>query len=192
MDERLYPFLKTVAIVLTLGWLGWAVYDGFFAERRPGDGDYLAANKAFEDGHYDKALKGYQAALQAAPDHLYALRGKARALMQLGRHGAALQAYNRAVAAAPEFGPTYANRGILHDRMGRYRKALADYRKALRLNEELADGPNWLTRFLRLQPETPPTIADRAEYLQAQLAKPESERLLRVPEEDAKQRPYKM
>ena len=192
MDERLYPFLKATAIVLALGWFGWAVYDGFFAAQAPGDSDYLAANKAFEDGRYEKALAGYQAALQAAPDHLYALRGKARTLMQLGRHGAAVRAFNRAIAAAPEFGPTYANRGILYDRMGRYRKALADYRTALRLNEELAEGPNWLTRFLRLQPKTPPTIADRAEYLQAQLDKPESERLLRVPEEDAKQRPYKM
>jgi hypothetical protein len=41
---------------------------------------------------------------------------------------------------------------------------------------------------LRNQPEAPPTIADRAAYLRAELAKPESERLLRMPELDA---PYK-
>ena len=191
-DARLHRFLKTTAIVLTLAWLGWAAYDGFIAERKPGDGAYLAANKAFEDGRYEKALKGYREALQEAPGHLYALRGKARTLLQLGREGKALRAFNRAIAEAPEFGPTYANRGILYDRMGRYRKALADYEKALKLNQELAEGPGWMTRFLRLQPEAPPTIADRAEYLRAELAKPESERVLRVPEADAEQRPYQM
>lgn len=192
MDERLHRFLMTTAIVLTLGWLGWSAYDSLFASRQPGDSEYLAANRAFEDGRYQQALEGYQDALTEAPGHLHALRGKARTLLQLGRHGEALRAFNRAIDAAPGFGPTYANRGILYDRMGRYRKALADYDKALRLHEELAEGPNWMTRFLRLQPEAPPTIADRADYLRAELAKPEAERVLRVPEADAEQRPYKM
>lgn len=47
-----------------------------------------------------------------------------------------------------------------------------------------------LTRFFRLQPEKPPTIADRAQYLREQLAKPPSEQLLRQPELDDKQHPY--
>ena len=61
---------------------------------------------------------------------------------------------------------------------------------ALELDPELAEGPSWLTRFLRNQADAPPTIADRARYLRAELAKPESERVLRVPEHDAQQRPY--
>ena len=74
--------------------------------------------------------------------------------------------------------------------MGRHEEALGDYLRALELEPELADGPNWMTRFLRKQPEPPPTIADRANYLRAELAKPEAERVLRVPEIDAQQRPY--
>jgi tetratricopeptide (TPR) repeat protein len=74
--------------------------------------------------------------------------------------------------------------------MGRHEEALADYMRALELDPELADGPHWLTRFLRNQPEAPPTIADRAAYLRAELAKPEAERVLRIPELDAQQRPY--
>ena len=85
---------------------------------------------------------------------------------------------------------TYANRGILLDTMGRHEEALADYTTALEIDREAAKGPHWLTRFLRNQPEAPPTIADRAAYLRAELAKPEGERLLRVPELDAQQRPY--
>ncbi len=89
------------------------------------------------------------------------------------------------------YAQAYADRGILNDRAGQYEAALHDYRKALKLNPELAEGPGWLWRFLRNIPDRPPTIADRADYLEEQLKKPESERLLRVPELDAKQRMYK-
>jgi hypothetical protein len=44
---------------------------------------------------------------------------------------------------------------------------------------------------LRNQLEAPPTVADRAAYLRAELAKPEGERVLLVPEVDQQQRPYK-
>ncbi|MGD8642002.1 MAG: tetratricopeptide repeat protein, partial [Gammaproteobacteria bacterium] len=121
-----------------------------------------------------------------------ALRGKARTLMQLRRYDEALRTFDIAIAEEPQFAGTYANRGILFDRMGRYQKAIDDYEHALALDPELADGPNWLTRFLRLQPEKPPTIADRAQYLQQELAKPEAERVLKVPEQDQQQRPYKL
>ncbi|NIP74377.1 MAG: tetratricopeptide repeat protein [Gammaproteobacteria bacterium] len=192
MDRRLYSFLMGTAIALTAAWVGWSFYDSFLGENTPGDLAYHAANRLFEDGEYARALEEYEAALEKNRRHLYALRGKARTLMQLERYEESLTAFNEAVRADPDFGATYANRGILHDRMGRYRAAIADYEHALRLDQELADGPNWLTRFLRLQPEKPPTIEDRAAYLRAQLAKPEGERVLRVPELDRQQRPYKM
>ena len=70
--------------------------------------------------------------------------------------------------------------------------ALADYRTALELDEKLSKGPGWLWRFLRNVPEAPPTIRDRADYLEAELAKPLGERLLQVPEKDAEQRMYKI
>ena len=76
--------------------------------------------------------------------------------------------------------------------MGDHRKALADYKKAIELDEEILEGPGWLWRFMRNIDEKPPTIKDRADYLEAELAKPESERLLKVPSEDEKQRMYKI
>ena len=192
MDDSLYKFLKYTAITLTIAWVGWSIYDSFLKGNMPGDDTYLAANKFFEDGHYEEALKEYDLALQADPNHIHALRGKARTLMQLNRNDEALQVFNEAIAHEPDFAGTYANRGILYDRMGQYQKAVEDYERALSMDPELSEGPNWLTRFLRLQPEKPPTIADRAQYLKQELAKPESERLLRLPGEDEKQRSYKM
>jgi tetratricopeptide (TPR) repeat protein len=189
-DDRVTRALKAVAVALAALFVGWAVYDRFFAAVAPGDMAYFAGNQAFADGEYARAEADYRDALAAAPEHLFALRGLAQSLHQEGRYDEALTAYDEAIARAPDFGATYANRGILLDTIGRHEAALADYTQALELDPKLAEGPHWLTRFLRNQPAPPPTIADRAAYLRAELAKPEAERVLRNPELDAKQRPY--
>ncbi len=193
MDDRVYKILRNFAILFAVIWLGWEAYDGLF-NTAPGDTEILAADRFFEDGEYERARENYEAALKLKDEDgkVYALRGIARSLMQLGKNEEALTVFNEAIARAPDFAATYANRGILYDRMGQYRKAMADYETALRLDPKIADGPSWITRFLRNQPEKPPTIADRLAYLRAQFALPESERKLRAPEIDAQQRPYKM
>lgn len=191
MDDTVHRVLKLVAITMVVLWVGWTVADTFFVERVPGNTAYQEGNIHFEDGEYGAALERYESALAADPEAAHYVRAKARALMQLGRHDQSLAWFNRAVEMQPFFGGTYANRGILHDRMGRYRSAVADYEKALELDQSVAEGPHWLTRFLRNQPEAPPTVADRLAYLKQELAKPQGERLLRVPEIDAQQRTYK-
>ncbi len=190
MDKGVYRFLKWTAILFTIAWVGWSIYDSMISPRKPGDLAYLAANNLFEDGEYQRALDKYGEALNEDPDHLHAMRGRARSLMQLGQSPQALTAFNIAISLAPDFGATYANRGILHDRMGRYEKAIEDYARALALDPELTDGPHWLTRFLRNQPQKPPGIAERTAYLSQELAKPEIERLLRRRDVDAEQRSY--
>lgn len=191
MDDTVYRALKYIAIAIAAVWVGWTVVDTFFVESVPGNTAYQEGNILFEDGEYGGALDKYEEALDARGDAPAYVRAKARTLMQLGRHRDALVWFNRAVALQPYFGGTYANRGILHDRMGRYREAVADYEKALQLDESVGEGPHWLTRFLRNQPEPPPTVADRLAYLRQELAKPEARRLLRVPELDEQQRTYK-
>ncbi|MDJ0957463.1 MAG: tetratricopeptide repeat protein [Arenicellales bacterium] len=191
MDEKLYSFLKYTAIGMVVAWVGWSFYDSFFASQSPGQNAYITGDKFFEDGDYLRALEEYEVALTQEPDAPYLARAKARALMQLGRNEEALAWFDRAVILQPFFGGTYANRGILYDRLGQYELAIADYEKALQLDEEIGEGPNWLTRFLRKQPEKPPTVKERLEYLKVELAKPEEERLLRVPEIDEQQRTYK-
>ncbi len=178
------------AVLLALGWVGWSVYDGFFAHRAPGDSAYLAGGNAFADGHYPAALAAYNEALAANPGHLAAQRGRAETLIVMGREREALALYDRLIAAQPHMAVHYANRGIAHDRLGRHEQALANYHHALRLDPDMGKGPGWLTRFLRNQPAPPPGIADRAAYLRAQLALPPDQRLLTVPERDAQQRPY--
>ena len=120
------------------------------------------------------------------------MRALPRTLLKLQRLHEALQVANEAIAREPGFAATYANRGIIYDFLGEYEAAIEDYETALRLDPELAEGPGWLTRFLRNQAERPPTVADRARYLRAELEKPEGERLLRIPEKDSTQRPFKL
>ena len=118
--------------------------------------------------------------------------GRALALKELGRLDEAFEDVSTAIELKPDFSAAYANRGIILDHLGKYEAAIMDYRKAVRLDPELGEGPDWITRFLRNQSESPPTIIDRANYLESELKKPSSERLLKNPEEDAKQRSYKL
>ena len=191
MNRRQYRTLIYIAVVLTIGWISWGIYDSFVLSRAPGDAEYHAANKFFEDGAYERALNSYDNALQLNSSNIHALRGKARSLMQLGKENEALDAFNEAIAIEPEFGGTYANRGILFDRMGEYELALQDYQTALKIDPDIAEGPHWLIRFLRNQPERPPGILERANYITLELRKPKSERLLQLPEIDEQQRSYK-
>ena len=192
MEKVQYNFLVRAALLLTIAWIGWSLYDGAFREKVGGESAYHAGNKFFEDGLYKDALKSYQDALRKNPQFINAKRGVARSLMQLGQNEKALETFNEVIASEPEFGASYANRGILNDRMGNYKAAIADYNKAIQLNPELAEGPKWLTRFLRNQAEKPPTILDRMKYLQAEMDKPEDQRVLQLPDKDEGQRPYKL
>lgn len=192
MAEHRYRLLIRIAIIMTVAWIGWSIYDGFLTSKEPGQYAYHAATNYFADGNYAKALQEYEKALSANPDLVPALRGRAETLIMLDRERKAIEIYDELIALEPEqAGFYYANRGIAHDRLGDHRAALADYETALRLDAEVGKGPSWLTRFLRKQPEKPPGIAERARYLKTQLALPASERVLSVPEIDAEQRPYK-
>jgi tetratricopeptide (TPR) repeat protein len=185
----LYHLLKWVAIFGAVMWLG---YEGYrhFAGMGPGDVLYIDGNHLFKDGLYDRAAGYFKSALEKNPRHGPALRGLANSYVQLKRYDDALTAINRAIQINPEFGGNYALRGIIYDYSGRHRQAMEDYEKSLKMDPEVADGMHWLDRLLYNVQERPPTVKDRLEYLKQQFALPASERVLRVPEEDAKQRPY--
>ncbi|MCG8428540.1 MAG: hypothetical protein MI754_14395 [Chromatiales bacterium] len=212
MDERIYQVLVKSAVILTLLWVGWTLYEQMLADSNPVSRELAAASRYIEDGQHQEALNSYQKVLNGDPDNSQALYGKALALTQLdasqppGQANSyaadAIHAYNRLIAieeGKPEsernrslLGVSYANRGILKDRYGSHRQALSDYQTALRLEPKLAEGPGWMTRFLRNQAKAPSTIADRAAYLAEQLKLPASEQILRQQELDSAQRSYKM
>ena len=191
MDDRLHRFLKYTAVTLTVAFLGYGVYGYFVGSRLPGDYAHAAGSKFFADGQYAEALESYEDALTVAPKHYAARVGRAETLILLGREQDAIDAYDELIDEQPDEARLYANRGIAYDRTARHEAALANYQKALSLGADAVEGPGWLTRFLRNQAERPPGVAERARYLREQLALPENERVLALPEQDDAQRPYK-
>jgi Tfp pilus assembly protein PilF len=185
---------NTLTVVITLsilGIVGFYYYKYTFTETTPGENRFRLANKYLEDGNYDEALQILDEVLVEHVEYKEAHLAKAITLLQMGRLDESRKSFDRAIGLDDHYAQAYADRGILNDRAGQHEAALHDYRKAIKLNPELAEGPGWLWRFLRNIPDRPPTIADRADYLEEQLKKPESERRLRVPELDSKQRMYK-
>lgn len=171
--------------------VGIYYYRATMKETYPGETEYRMAGARLEKGEYGASIKLFDDALGANPDLAPALLGKGIAYMQLEEYEKARTSLDKAIEIDDGFAEAYANRGILRDRMGEYREAIGDYRKACELKPELAEGPGLIWRFLHNVSEKPPTLLDRAAYLEAELNKAESERVLRVPEIDAEQRMYK-
>jgi tetratricopeptide (TPR) repeat protein len=186
-DRKAVPYIIGLLVLI-----GFIFYWRVGVEKNPGDYNVRTGNYRLEDGQHEEAVKEFSEALGKNPAHAMARLGLAVTYMQMDRYEEAMQEFNLVIENNPELAPAYADRGILYDRMGEYRKALADYKKALELDKEILEGPGWLWRFMRNIDEKPPTIKDRADYLESELAKPEDERLLRLPEEDEKQRMYKI
>ena len=186
-DKKAIPYLIGLLAII-----GLVFYWRTGVEKNPGDYNVRKGNYRLEDAQYDEAFKEFTEALQKNPEHVMARLGLATTYMQMGKDNEALQEFNLVIEIQPDLAAAYANRGILYDRSGQHEKALADYRKALELDPKILEGPGFLWRFMRNIDEKPPTIQDRADYIEAELAKPESERLLKVPDLDKKQRMYKI
>jgi len=185
------PTSRAVLFLAVLALLAGAFWWGRVGSADPADYHVRKGNYRLEDGHWEEAIAEFDTALLADANHPYAQLGRSIALLQLERDDEALAGLDRIVASRPGFAPAHAERGILLDRMGRHEEALAAYRRALEIDPDGFEGPGWIWRFLHNVPEKPPTIRDRADYLEKELAKPPGERLLRLPEKDDEQRMYK-
>lgn len=188
-ENRSYKIFVWVAFILAGVTLVLLVI-GHFANKAPGEIAYQAGNTYFTDGRYLKAKSAYLEALQANPNLTAAYAGLANTLVQLKDFREALRFIDEAISIDGKFGGYYATRGIVYDHLGVYEKAIIDYEKAVLLTPEVAEGMGWIDRFFYKMPKAPPTVADRLAYLKAQMKLPAKQRVLRLPELDAKQKPY--
>jgi len=202
MNARvLKRYIMLMAVVLIASPLVLWGYDQMF-EAVPGDYYVRKGDQRLSEGNYDKALDNFNRALKEMPDHRGALMGRALVFLQTERYPEALAELDylinylertlepddptgRGVLAA-----AHANRGIAYDRMGRYQDALDEYVAALRTDEDAVSGPDVVHKILYGSDDVS-SVRKRAQYLYEQLQLPEDQRLLRVPEIDAKQRMYK-
>ena len=84
----------------------------------------------------------------------------------------------------------YANRGIVYDRLGRYETALENYILALNTDAGTVAEPGVVHKIL-YDSDRISSVRKRAIYLQQQLQLPEDQRVMRIPELDARQRMHK-
>lgn len=180
-----------VLMLLLVGVGAFVYYWRTSTEHTPGDYEAKKGNYRLEDGQLDRAIKQFNLSLDRNPEHAGAHLGLAITYMQKGEMDTAIDYFTRTLKLDDKLAVAYADRGILYDRLGKYTLAIADYKRAIELDTKILKGPGFLWRFMRNIDKKPPNLADRIEYLEAELAKPVSERLLKVPELDDKQRMYK-
>lgn len=202
MNPRVLRRFIIVVTLATFVMVGAAAVLEEMLSRPQGDYEVRKGDILLTDGKYDEALVWFDRALARTADHRGALMGRAIALMQSGRSDQAdaelTALIARLGAALAEDDPTgrgvlagaYANRGILRDRAERYEDALADYRQALAIDRAAVAGPGIFHRILYGNTR-PASVEERARYLADQLARPPAERVLRLPEADARQRMHK-
>ena len=195
-------FISLTFIATLVGFTAFYFYSSVI-DRPPGDYEAEKGNMMLSDGKYDEALDWFNQALRVSPDHPGGLMGRSIALIQLERYTDAvaeltyiIDLLEKRLAADPEdsfvrraLSVAYANRGNVNDREARYQRAFDDYIAALRIDADAVDGPGLIDKIVH--DPRPHTVRDRARYLHEQFQKPESERIMRIPELDAKQRMYK-
>jgi tetratricopeptide (TPR) repeat protein len=202
MNPRVLRRFIVLMALLTVGaFVFWDVLEGY-VQREPGDYYTEVGSNRLVDELHDEALENFDKALEEAPDHRGALMGRALVFIQTERYDDALAELDyliefldktlepdddtgRGVLAA-----AYANRGIAYDRLGRYEQALENYVQALNTDNETVEGPGVIHKIL-YGSDRVSTVRDRAIYIYEQFQLPEEERVLRIPELDAKQRMYK-
>ncbi len=209
-DPRvLRRFIILMALLTFGGFTFWAV-TGNYLQSPPGDYEVRQGDIRFGDGEYDAAMERFELALEKSPDHRGALMGRALVYLQTERYTEAEAEFTYLIkflnnnldpddiTGIAVYAGAYANRGTMYNRLGcrpggtsrHFEKALADYIQALNIDEGAIEGPNLIDRVIYGTPR-PSTIRLRAVYMQKQLALPESERVLCLPEKDAEQRMYK-
>jgi tetratricopeptide (TPR) repeat protein len=202
MNPRVVRRFIFLMALLTIGaFIFWDVLEDY-ARREPGDYYTEAGSNRLVDELYDEAMENFDKALEEAPDHRGALMGRALVFIQTERNEDAIAELDYLIGYLTKtlesddktgFGvlaAAYANRGIAYDRLGQYEQALENYVQALNTDNETVEGPGVVYGIL-YGSDRVSTVRDRAIYIYEQLQLPEGERLLRIPELDAKQRMYK-
>lgn len=140
--KRLRCLSSTVAVVLATGTI-WSVAAPAASCDPSESSSSSAASRYIEQGrlrlsqgHFEDALKAYDAALQADPTATTALRGRGEALVKLQRYEEAVRALDEFLKKVPASAETYHLRGLLQTKLGHFSKAIADYTQALKLRED--------------------------------------------------------
>jgi len=107
----------------------------------------------------DEALRDFDAALKAVPNHLAALRGRAHTLSELGRHAEAAALIERAMVVGGR-ATLLADRALLRERAGNVAGARNDLDGAIALDPSNSWARGTRGRFLQIEGEHEAALAD--------------------------------
>ena len=186
-----YRLFRNIAIILGLFTFFWFIYE-LITNYKSVNSDYLRANNYFLEKKYDEALSYYSSASKLEPTNLYALEGKARALMRLGKIKEAEELFKLILDKDKNFLPALTNLGIFYDTIGDYKNAIYYYKKALEHDKGISKGMSWIKRFLKNIQFKPSSIKDRLYYLENQLKLDKEKQNLKNKELDSKQPDFEM
>lgn len=149
--------MRRGAIFLAFGCLVVAVL--FLAGCAGGNGEdvFSAAEQAFANGEYEKAIELFTEAAKLMPDNPSVYGNRANCHSYLGDLEAALTDYETAITKAavvtgskddPRMALFYYNRGFAYAHAELYREAIQDYQKTIAVNPDYPDVKNNLAWIL--------------------------------------------
>ena len=102
----------------------------------------------YNSGHYEKALRCCEAAVELDPQYARAWNNKGRSLSRLGRPEEALRCYDKALEIEPQYAVAWHNKGDVLSDLGRHEEELRCYDKALEVDPQYAHA--WYNKGFRL------------------------------------------
>ena len=101
---------------------------------------FLAGEKQYRDGDYDKAISEYSRSISLKADYADAYVSRGNARRKKGDHNRAIEDYNSALAINREYAEVYNYRGFLYAARRDYRRAVEDYTQAIRYKADYVDA----------------------------------------------------
>jgi len=101
---------------------------------------YLAGEKYYEEGNYDKAIAEFGRAISLKADYTGAFVYRGNARRKMGELNRAIEDYSRALNLDSEYAEVYNYRGFSYAKRGDLRRAIDDYTQAIRCRANYTDA----------------------------------------------------
>ena len=101
---------------------------------------FLAGEKFYKDGDYNKAIAEYNRAISLKADYADAYVSRGNARRRLGDLNRAIEDYNRALGLKSSYAEVYNYRGFAYAKKGDLNRAIADYTQAIHYKADYADA----------------------------------------------------
>ena len=101
---------------------------------------FLAGEKLYREGSYDKAIAEYGRSISLKADYAEAYVSRGNARRRKGDLDRAVEDYSRALGLKSGYAEVYNYRGFVYAQKGDYGRAIADYTQAIRFRADYTDA----------------------------------------------------